>query len=220
MKAVIPNGNRLTAPGESRVRWSRCRTRWPIPAPAWAVSRGRRTAGCHRLPGRGRATRGGCLCQVLGEAVEHLGRAFPAQLRRLRPVEAVEVGALLGPRQRRAAGCRGELYGGDGDGDARSVGVHLIAVDDPLAWDDVVVAGVVAVADALVAEAGALAPAGPEVELRGGGVRARFGQVARIAPGFLGFLRGEGGEHACRGHGVSPLDHERVVDDGPLSHGI
>jgi hypothetical protein len=76
MKAVIPNGNRLTA----------------------------------------------CLCQVLGEAVEHLGGASLAQSRCLGSVEAVEVGALLGPRQRGAAGCRGELDGGDGDGDARAAG--------------------------------------------------------------------------------------------------
>src|ERR1022692_1626454 len=108
--------------------------------------------------------------EVGGQIVEHLRRAFLAQRRRLGPVYAVQEGALLGVDQRRAVTALDELDGGDGYRDPRAVGVHLVAVDDPLVRHDVVVQGVVAVGGALPLVAEALPPAGPEVKLGAAGV--------------------------------------------------
>src|SRR5215467_3751194 len=105
------------------------------------------------------------LAQVCGETVEHLARASPAQMRRLGSVDSIEVGALLGPRQRGSAIHWDKFDGGDGDGAAHAIGVHLVAVDDSLLRDDVVVGGVIAVGDALIAEAEVFVATNPEVEL-------------------------------------------------------
>jgi len=51
----------------------------------------------------------GCRSQVRGQPVEHLRRAILAQPRCLRSVDAVQVGALLGPGQRGAAGGLGTM---------------------------------------------------------------------------------------------------------------
>src|SRR5579872_2859190 len=83
------------------------------------------------------------LAQVFGEAVEHLAGASPAQMRRLGSIDTIEVGTLLGPRQRGSTVHWDKFDGGDGDGAAHAIGVHLVAVDDSLLRDDVVVGGVI-----------------------------------------------------------------------------
>src|SRR6266567_4220730 len=132
-------------------------------------------------PPSGRGLRG----QVPGQAVEHLGGAFLAEQRRLGPVDAVQVGALLGPGQRGAVRVLAEFNRGDRHRDPRVTRVHLVGVDDPLVWRDVVVAGVIAVSRALHLEAEALPPAGPEVELGDAGLAVGRLQVPDVAPGVL-----------------------------------
>src|SRR5215468_10161025 len=161
----------------------------------------------------------GWLGQVLGEAVEHLAGAPLAQPRCVRPVDAVEIRALLRPGQRRAVIGLDELDRGDGDREAHAIGVHLVAVDEPPAGHDVVVDSVVGVSDALVDVPEPLVPADPEVELGRAGARVGLSYVPRVAPGVLGFPGGERREQTRWAGRVSPLDHERVVQDGALCHG-
>ena len=158
------------------------------------------------------------LGQVPGQAVDHLGGAFLAQGRCLQSVDAVQVGALLGPGQRRAVAALGELDGGDRHRDPGVVGVHLVAVHDPLVRHDVVVQRVVPVARALPLVAEPLPAARPEVELLDACLVLRGLQPAGVAPGVFGLGRRKGGEHPGWGGRVGPLDRERVVDDGTIGH--
>src|SRR5262249_42555958 len=133
----------------------------------------------------------GWLGQVLGEAVEHLAGAPLALPRCVRPVDAVEVRALLRPGQRRAVIGLAELDWGGGARDGRAIGLHRVAEDEPLAGHDVVVESVVGVADALVDVPEPLVPADPKVELDRAGARLGLSYVPCVAPGVLGFLGGE-----------------------------
>jgi hypothetical protein len=67
---------------------------------------------------------------------EFAGAPFP----RSGIVIAIQEGTLLGHRQMRAAtGCRTELDGGEGDGQLPGVHEHVVAVENALLGNDVVI---------------------------------------------------------------------------------
>src|SRR6185312_8775878 len=125
-------------------------------------------------------------------------------------IPAVEVGALFGEGQVRAAAFGLELDGGERDGYALAVEVHIVGIDDPLVWNDVLVDAAEARdrATGRAADAG-FAAANAEVQL----VFVAAPLVGAVEPSLLGLLGREGGKDASRRLPEVALEGEAGVGD-------